>query len=183
MNNFFDGTTVISVRKNNKVVMGADGQITFGQAMILKKNAKKIRRLYKDKVIAGFAGSTADAFALFEKFEAKLESYSGHLTRAAVELAKDWRTDKFLRRLEAMLCVADRTTSLIISGNGDVIEPEEGLMAIGSGGPYAQAAAKALLDNTKLDAKKIVEKSLEVASNICIFTNHHRTIEVIEWNN
>jgi ATP-dependent HslUV protease subunit HslV len=184
MNNLvrLDGTTVISVRKNNKVVMGADGQITFGQAMILKKNAKKVRRLYKDRVIAGFAGSTADAFTLFEKFEIKLESYSGHLTRAAVELAKDWRTDKFLRRLEAMLCVADHTTSLIITGNGDVIEPEQGLMAIGSGGPYAQAAAKALLDNTKLDAKKIVEKSLEVASNICIFTNHHRTIEVIEWN-
>lgn len=180
--NQLHGTTVISVRKNNIVVMGADGQITFAQSMILKSNAKKVRRLFKDKVIAGFAGGTADAFTLFEKFEAKLESYSGNLTRAAVELAKDWRTDKMLRRLEAMLCVADAQTSLIITGNGDVIEPEDGLMAIGSGGPFAKAAASALLDNTKLDARKIVEKSLDIASNICIFTNNHRTIEVIEWN-
>jgi ATP-dependent HslUV protease subunit HslV len=177
------GTTVISIRRNNKVVIGADGQITFGQSMILKSNATKVRRLFKDKVIAGFAGGTADAFTLFEKFESKLESYSGNLTRAAVELAKDWRTNKVLRHLEAMLCVADTKTSLIISGNGDVIEPEHGLMAIGSGGSYAQAAALALLENTKLDAKKIVEKSLNIASEICIFTNHHRTIEVLEWKN
>ena len=150
--------------------------------MVLKGNAKKVRRLFKDKVIAGFAGGTADAFTLFEKFEAKLESYSGHLTRAAVELAKDWRTDKILRRLEAMLCVADNKTSLIITGNGDVIEPEDGLMAIGSGGAFAKAAASALLYNTELNAIQIVEKSLDIATKICVFTNEYRTIEVIEWN-
>ncbi len=178
----FCGTTVVSVRKDNKVVIGADGQITFAQSMVLKGNAKKVRRLFKDKVIAGFAGGTADAFTLFEKFEAKLESYSGHLTRAAVELAKDWRTDKILRRLEAMLCVADNKTSLIITGNGDVIEPEDGLMAIGSGGAFAKAAASALLYNTELNAIQIVEKSLDIATKICVFTNEYRTIEVIEWN-
>ena len=174
------GTTVVSIRRNNKVVIGADGQVTFGQSTILKHNATKVRRLFKDKVIAGFAGGTADAFTLFEKFETKLESYSGNLVRAAVELAKDWRANKVLRHLEAMLCVADNKSSLIISGNGDVIEPEHGLMAIGSGGSYAQAAALALLENTKLDAKKIVEKSLDIAANLCIFTNNHRTIEVLE---
>ena len=175
-NHNLHGTTVVSVRRNNKVVIGADGQITFAQSMILKGNAKKVRRLYKEQVIAGFAGGTADAFTLFERFETKLESYSGNLTRAAVELAKDWRTDKILRRLEAMLCVANIQSSLIITGNGDVIEPEDGLMAIGSGGPYAKAAAIALLSNTQLDAGQIVEKSLDIASSICIFTNNYRTI-------
>ena len=179
----FCGTTVVSVRRNNKVVIGADGQITFAQSMILKSNAKKVRRLFKEKVLAGFAGGTADAFTLFEKFEAKLESYSGHLTRAAVELAKEWRTDKMLRRLEAMLCVADNQTSLIITGNGDVIEPEDGLMAIGSGGAFAKAAATALIENSNLDATEIVKKSLDIASKICIFTNNYRTIEALEWNN
>lgn len=178
----FCGTTVVSVRRHNTVAMAADGQITFAQSMILKSNAKKVRRLFKDKVIAGFAGGTADAFTLFEKFEAKLEAYSGHLTRAAVELAKDWRTDKILRRLEAMLCVADARTSLIITGNGDVIEPEDGLMAIGSGGAFAKAAATGLLEHTNMSAVEIVEKSLDIAAKICIFTNDHRTIEVIEWN-
>ena len=176
----FKGTTIISVRRNNLVVVGGDGQVSLGNT-ILKGNAKKVRRLFHDKVIAGFAGGTADAFTLFERFEKKLESYQGHLTRAAVELAKDWRTDKSLRRLEALLCVADIKTSLIITGNGDVIEPEEyGLMAIGSGGAFAQAAAKALLDNTKLDAKTIVEQALTIAANICVYTNTNRTIETLE---
>jgi ATP-dependent HslUV protease subunit HslV len=169
------GTTVLCVRRNGKVVMGADGQVSFGNA-IVKANARKVRRLYHDQVIAGFAGGTADAFTLFERFEAKLEQHHGNLTRAAVELAKDWRTDRLLRRLEALLTVADGQASLIISGNGDVIEPEHPLMAIGSGGFYAQAAARALLENTQLEARHIVEKSLAIAADICIYTNHQRTV-------
>ncbi len=172
----FHGTTIVSVRRGERVVIGGDGQVTVGNT-IMKGNARKVRRLYKDKVIAGFAGGTADALTLFERFEGKLEKHQGHLLRSAVELAKDWRTDKLLRRLEAMLAVADKTTSLIISGNGDVIEPEQGLIAIGSGGPYAQAAARALLENTELDARSIVEKSLAVAAQICVFTNSNVTIE------
>ncbi len=170
------GTTIVSVRKGNSVVIGGDGQVSLGNT-IIKANACKVRRLYKDQVIAGFAGGTADALTLFEKFEGKLEQHHGQLVRAAVELAKDWRTDRLLRRLEALLAVADTTASLVISGNGDVIEPERGLIAIGSGGPYAQAAAYALLDNTDLDARTIVEKSLAIASDICVFTNTQVTIE------
>lgn len=177
----YRGTTIVCVRRDNKVVVGGDGQVSQGNT-ILKGNARKVRRLYQNKVIAGFAGGTADAFTLFERFEAKLETYQGHLTRAAVELAKDWRTDKILRRLEALLCVADSKDSLIITGNGDVIEPEEGIIAIGSGGPFAQAAAKALFQNTSLDAKDIVEKSLTIAADICVYTNHNRTIEILESN-
>lgn len=173
------GTTIVSVRRNGKVVVGGDGQVTLGHT-IMKGNARKVRRLYKDKIIAGFAGGTADAFTLFERFEAKLETYQGNLLRSAVELAKDWRTDKMLRRLEAMLIVADTKSSLIISGNGDVIEPEDGLIAIGSGGAYAKSAALALLKNTELDAKDIVENALEIAAKICIYTNHHFTIETLE---
>jgi ATP-dependent HslUV protease subunit HslV len=176
----FRGTTIVSVRRNNKVVIGGDGQVSLGN-IVIKNNAKKVRRLYRDKVLAGFAGGTADAFTLFERFEAKLEAHSGHLMRAAVELAKDWRTDKILRRLEAMLCVADASASLIITGNGDVLEPENGLMAIGSGGAFAQSAALALLLNTDFDATKIVEQALNIAADICVYTNTHRTIEVIEW--
>ncbi len=172
----FRGTTVLSVRRNGKVVIGADGQVTLGNT-VMKHGARKVRRLYKDKVIGGFAGGTADAFTLFERFETKLEKHQGHLTRSAVDLAKDWRTDRMLRRLEAMLVVADETASLIITGNGDVIEPEEGMVAIGSGGPFAQAAARALLENTELDARTIVEKGLSVAADICIYTNHNRVIE------
>ena len=175
------GTTVVSVRRKGVVVIGADGQVTLGNT-VMKGNAKKVRRLYHDKVIAGFAGGTADAFTLFERFERKLEMHSGQLTRAAVELAKDWRTDRALRRLEALLAVADHTASLMITGNGDVIEPEQGLIAIGSGGPFAQAAASALLDNTKLSARKIVEKSLTIAGNICIYTNHNQTIEELAFD-
>ncbi len=170
------GTTIVSVRKGNSVVIGGDGQVSLGNT-IIKANACKVRRLYKDQVIAGFAGGTADALTLFEKFEGKLEQHHVQLVRAAVELAKDWSTDRLLRRLEALLAVADTTASLIISGNGDVIEPERGLIAIGSGGPYAQAAASALLDNTDLDARTIVEKSLAIASDICVFTNTQVTIE------
>lgn len=170
------GTTIVSVRRDDKVVIGGDGQVSFGNT-VLKNNARKVRRIYQDKVIAGFAGSTADAFTLFERFEGKLEKHQGNLLRAAVELAKDWRMDRMLRRLEAMLAVADQKTSLIISGNGDVVEPEHGLIAIGSGGPFAKAAALALLENTKLEARDIVEKSLAIAADICIYTNHHRTIE------
>ena len=173
------GTTVISVRRDNQVVIGGDGQVTLGNT-IMKGNARKVRRLYHDKVIAGFAGGTADAFTLFERFEAKLEKHQGNLQRAAVELAKDWRTDRLLRRLEALLAVADKTTSLIISGNGDVIEPEHNLIAIGSGGPYAQAAATALLENTELGARAIVEKALAIASSICVYTNDHLTIEELD---
>ena len=175
----FHGTTIVSVRRGNHVVIGGDGQVSMGNT-IMKGNARKVRRLYHDQVIAGFAGGTADAFTLFERFEAKLEKHQGHLTRSAVELAKDWRTDRMLRRLEALLAVADKTTSLIISGNGDVIEPEQNLIAIGSGGPFAQASAVALLGNTELDARTIVEKSLEIAANICVFTNDHLTIEELE---
>lgn len=174
----FHGTTILSVRRDDNVVIGGDGQVTMGQT-IMKGNARKVRRLFNDKVIAGFAGGTADAFTLFELFEGKLEKHQGNLTRAAVELAKDWRTDKFLRRLEALLAVADNKTSLIITGNGDVIEPEENVMAIGSGGPYAQSAAKALLQNTTLSAREIVEKSLIIAADICVYTNRHFVIEEI----
>lgn len=172
----YRGTTILSVRKQGAVVIGGDGQVSMGNT-IMKGNARKVRRLYKDKVIAGFAGGTADAFTLFERFEGKLEEHQGHLTRAAVELAKDWRTDKMLRRLEALLAVADASTSLIITGNGDVIEPEDSLIAIGSGGPFAQAAARALMENTSLGAREVVEKGLSIAANICIYTNNHLTIE------
>jgi len=175
----FHGTTVLSVRRGKKVVIGADGQVSFGNT-IMKGNARKVRRLFDNKVIAGFAGATADAFTLFERFEAKLKEYHGQLTRAAVELAKDWRMDRMLRRLEALLAVADKQTSLIISGNGDVIEPENSLIAIGSGGPYAQSAARALLENTKLDSYTIVKKSLAIAADICIYTNHNFVIEELE---
>ena len=173
------GTTIVSVRRNGRVVVGGDGQVTLGTT-IMKSNARKVRRLYNNKILAGFAGATADAFTLFERFEAKLETHQGNLVRAAVELAKDWRTDRMLRRLEAMLVVADPKASLIISGNGDVIEPENSLIAIGSGGPYAKSAAQALLDNTPLDAKTIVEKSLGIAASICIYTNQHFTIEALD---
>ena len=172
----FKGTTILSVRRNGTVVIGGDGQVSLGDT-IVKGNAKKVRRLYQDKVLAGFAGGTADAFTLFERFEGKLEQHSGNLTRSAVELAKDWRTDRMLRRLEAMLCVADKSASLIISGNGDVIEPENEIMAIGSGGGYANAAASALLNNTKLSAREITEKALAIAADICIYTNHSLVVE------
>lgn len=175
----YRGTTILSVRRNGKVVIGGDGQVSMGNT-VLKGNARKVRRLYNEKVIAGFAGGTADAFTLFERFEAKLQLYQGHLTRSAVELAKDWRTDKILRRLEALLLIADKTSSLIISGNGDVIEPEDNLMAIGSGGPFAQAAARALLENTKLSAQEIVKKGLGIAADICVYTNNNLTIEELE---
>ncbi len=173
----YRGTTILSVRRGKNVVIGGDGQVTMGQAIIMKGNAKKVRRLYKNQVIAGFAGGTADAFTLFERFERKLEMHQGQLVRAAVELAKDWRADKILRRLEALLAVADEHASLIITGNGDVIEPEEGLIAIGSGGAYAQSAAKALINNTALSAREIVEKGLNIASEICVYTNNNLTIE------
>jgi ATP-dependent HslUV protease subunit HslV len=172
----FRGTTILSVRRNDSVVIGGDGQVTMGDT-VMKGNARKVRRLYNDKVIAGFAGGTADAFTLFELFEAKLEEFGGQLTRAAVELAKDWRSNKMLRNLEALLVVADRETSLIISGNGDVIDPEHALMAIGSGGPFAQAAARALIDNTELDARAITEKALNIAADICVYTNQNLAIE------
>lgn len=174
------GTTILSVRRNNSVVIGGDGQVTQGQT-IMKGNARKVRRLYRDQVLAGFAGGTADAFTLFERFEEQLEKHHGKLTRAAVELAKLWRSDRALRRLEALLLVADRDASLIITGNGDVIEPEDSLMAIGSGGAFAQAAAKALLTNTELDARSIVEKGLTIAADICVYTNHHLTIEELKY--
>ncbi len=174
----FKGTTILCVRKSGRVAMAGDGQVTMGNT-VLKHNARKIRRLYEDRVIAGFAGATADAFTLFEKFEGKLESYRGNLTRAAVELAKDWRTDRILRRLEALLVVADKEHTLIISGNGDVIEPEHGIAAIGSGGPYAQAAAQALLENTDLQAREIVEKAMKIAAQICIYTNENLILEEI----
>ena len=175
----YRGTTILSVRRGNSVVVGGDGQVSVGNT-IMKGNARKVRRLYKNGVLAGFAGGTADAFTLFERFEKQLEKYSGNLTRAAVELAKDWRTDRALRRLEALLVVADAQTTLMITGNGDVIEPENNVIAIGSGGPYAQAAARALLENTDLDARSIVEKGLTIAADICIYTNHNRTIETLE---
>ena len=175
----YRGTTILSVRRNGKVVIGGDGQVSLGNT-IMKGNARKVRRLYKDQVIAGFAGGTADAFTLFERFEAKLEKHQGNLTRSALELAKDWRTDRMMRRLEALLAVADHEQSLIITGNGDVIEPENGLMAIGSGGPFAQSAATALMENTDLSARDIVEKGLNIAADICIYTNHNLTIETLE---
>ncbi|MDF1678574.1 MAG: ATP-dependent protease subunit HslV [Legionellaceae bacterium] len=177
----FRGTTILSVRDGKQVVIGGDGQVSQGNT-VMKGNARKVRRLYQDKVIAGFAGGTADAFTLFERFESKLEMHQGHLVRAAVELAKDWRTDKMLRRLEALLVVADVKASLIITGNGDVIEPEGGLMAIGSGGPFAQAAARAMIENTKLSPLKIVEKGLNIAADMCVYTNHHLTIEKLDVN-
>ncbi len=176
----FRGTTILSVRRNGKVVIGGDGQVSLGDT-VMKGNARKVRRLYHDKVLAGFAGGTADAFTLFERFEGKLETHGGNLTRAAVEMAKDWRTDRALRRLEALLAVADDKTSLIISGNGDVIEPEDSLMAIGSGGPFAQSAARALVGNTELDARTIVEKALTIAGDICIYTNHNLSIEALDY--
>lgn len=176
----YRGTTIVSVRRNNQVVIGGDGQVSLGNT-VMKGNARKVRRLFKDKVLAGFAGGTADAFTLFERFEAKLESHNGQLVRAAVEMAKDWRTDRMLRRLEALLAVADENASLIITGNGDVIEPENGLIAIGSGGPFAQSAATALMDETDLSARDIVEKSLHIAGDICIYTNHNQTIETLEY--
>ena len=175
----FDGTTVLCVRKNNQVAIGGDGQVSFGNT-ILKSNAIKIRKLSNNKVIAGFAGGSADAFALFELFEGKLEAYDGHIVKAAIKLAKDWRNNKILRKLEAILAVADIKTSLIITGNGDVIEPENNIIAIGSGGAYAQAAAYALINNTELTAKDIVEKSLKIAGDICIYTNNKINIETLE---
>ena len=173
-------TTIVSVRRDNQVVIAGDGQVSLGNT-VMKGNAKKVRRLYHNKVLAGFAGGTADAFTLFERFESKLEIHQGHLTRAAVELAKDWRTDRALRKLEALLAVADETASFIITGNGDVVQPENDLIAIGSGGAYAQAAATALLANTELSAKEIAEKSLTIAGDICVFTNHHQTVEVLDY--
>jgi ATP-dependent HslUV protease subunit HslV len=175
----FRGTTILSVRRAGSVVIGGDGQVTMGNT-IMKGNARKVRRLYKDQVLAGFAGGTADAFTLFERFERQLEKHQGHLTRAAVELAKDWRSDRALRKLEALLAVADKETSLVITGNGDVIEPEGGIIAIGSGGPFAESAARALAQNTDMSAHDIVEKSLTIAGDICIYTNHNRTIEEIK---
>ena len=175
----FRGTTILSVRRDNQVVIGGDGQVSLGNT-VMKGNARKVRRLYHDKVLAGFAGGTADAFTLFERFEGKLETHAGNLMRSAVELAKDWRTDRMLRRLEAMLVVADREASLVISGNGDVIQPENDIMAIGSGGAFAQSAATALLENTSLTAREIVEKGLNIAAGICVYTNNHLTIEVLE---
>ncbi len=170
------GTTILAVRRDGKTAIAGDGQVTVG-ATVMKHNAKKVRKMFNDKVLAGFAGATADAFTLFEKFEAKLEQYHGNLTRAAVELAKDWRTDRVLRRLEALMIVADSERSFILSGNGDVIEPEQGILAIGSGGPYALAAAQALMKHTPLDARSIVEESLKIAGDICIYTNKEITIE------
>ena len=175
----FHGTTIVSARRGSRVAMGGDGQVTLGN-VVVKQTARKVRRLYHDRILAGFAGATADAFTLFERFEAKLEKHQGNLLRSAVELAKDWRTDRILRRLEAMLAVADRETSLIITGNGDVLEPEFGLIAIGSGGPYAQAAARALLDNTELAPAEIVKKALTIAGDLCIYTNQSHTIESID---
>jgi ATP-dependent HslUV protease subunit HslV len=175
----FHGTTIVSVRRGNRVAMGGDGQVTLG-TVVVKQTARKVRRLYHDRLLAGFAGATADAFTLFERFEAKLEKHQGNLLRSAVELAKDWRTDRILRRLEAMLAVADRETSLIITGSGDVLEPEFGLIAIGSGGPYAQAAARALIDSTDLAPAEIVKKALTIAGDLCIYTNQSHTIESID---
>jgi len=175
----FHGTTIVSVRRGAQVAIGGDGQVTLGH-IVVKATARKVRKLYRDQVLAGFAGATADAFTLFERFEAKLEKHQGHLTRAAIDLTRDWRTDRVLRKLEAMLAVADRTTSLIISGNGDVLEPEGGVIAIGSGGAYAQAAALALARNTELGPRDIVKKSLEIAGDLCIYTNQNHTIETLE---
>ena len=175
----YHGTTILSVRRGSSVALGGDGQVTLGN-IIVKAGAKKVRRLFHDNILAGFAGGTADAFTLFERFEAKLEKHQGNLLRSAVELAKDWRTDRMLRRLEAMLAVADVHSSLIITGNGDVLEPEYGIIAIGSGGPYAQSAARALLENTEFSPQEIVKKSLEIAGDLCIYTNQQHRIEVLE---
>jgi ATP-dependent HslUV protease subunit HslV len=175
----FHGTTILSVRRDGAVALGGDGQVTLG-SVVVKATARKVRRLYGDRVLAGFAGATADAFTLFERFEAKLDKHQGHLTRAAVELAKDWRADRILRRLEAMLAVADRTAALIVTGTGDVLEPEYGIVAIGSGGPYAQAAARALLDHTALSASEIVKQSLVIAGDLCVYTNQNHVIEVLD---
>ena len=175
----FHGTTIVSARRGKKVAMGGDGQVTLGN-VIVKQGAKKVRRLHHDRILAGFAGATADAFTLFERFDAKLDKHQGNLMRSAVELAKDWRTDRILRRLEAMLAVADGETSLIITGTGDVLEPELGLISIGSGGPYAHAAAKALLENTELEPKELVKKALEIAGDLCIYTNQSHSIESID---
>jgi ATP-dependent HslUV protease subunit HslV len=175
----YHGTTILSVRRGNQVALGGDGQVTLGN-IVIKATARKIRRLYNDQILAGFAGGTADAFTLFERFEAKLEKHQGNLLRAAVELAKDWRTDRMLRRLEAMLAIADREHSLVITGNGDVLEPEFGIVAIGSGGAYAQSAARALLENTELAPADIVKKSLAIAGDICIYTNQNHLIETLD---
>jgi ATP-dependent HslUV protease subunit HslV len=177
----YKGTTIVSVRRGNKVVIGGDGQVSQGNT-VMKGNARKVRRLYKDQVIAGFAGGTADAFTLFERFEEQLEKHHGKLVRAAVELAKLWRTERSLRRLEALLVIADKEASLVVTGNGDVIEPEDSIMAIGSGGPYALSAARALLQNSELDARGIVEKSLTIAGDICVYTNHNHTVEELEFD-
>jgi ATP-dependent HslUV protease subunit HslV len=175
----FRGTTILSVRRGNYVALGGDGQVTLGN-IVVKASARKVRRLFHDKILAGFAGGTADAFTLFERFEAKLEKHQGHLVRSAVELAKDWRTDRILRRLEAMLAVADHETSLILTGNGDVLEPEDGLIAIGSGGPYAQSAARALLQHTQMTPPEVVKQALTIAADLCIYTNQNHVIEVLE---
>jgi len=175
----FHGTTIVSARRGPSVALGGDGQVTLGN-IVVKAGARKVRRLYQDRILAGFAGGTADAFTLFERFEAKLDKHQGNLLRSAVELAKDWRTDRMLRRLEAMLAVADRDVSLIITGNGDVLEPEHGLIAIGSGGAYAQSAARALLENTDLDPEAVVRRSLGIAADLCIYTNHQHTVEVLK---
>jgi ATP-dependent HslUV protease subunit HslV len=174
----YHGTTILSVRRGNQVALGGDGQVTLGN-IVIKASARKVRRLYHEKILAGFAGGTADAFTLFERFEAKLEKHQGHLLRAAVELAKDWRTDRVLRRLEAMLAVADHETSIILTGNGDVLEPEQGLLAIGSGGPYAQSAARALLEHTDMAPAEIVKQALTIAADLCIYTNQNHVIEVL----
>ncbi|MCK2087985.1 ATP-dependent protease subunit HslV [Thauera aromatica] len=175
----YRGTTILSVRRGKRVALGGDGQVTLGN-IVIKASARKVRTLYNGQILAGFAGGTADAFTLFERFEAKLDKHQGNLLRSAVELAKDWRTDRMLRRLEAMLAVADREHSLVITGNGDVLEPEQGIVAIGSGGAYAQAAARALVENTELDPQEIVSKALGIAADLCIYTNHHHTIEVLD---
>ena len=175
----YRGTTILSVRRGNRVALGGDGQVTLGN-IVIKASARKVRTLYNGQILAGFAGGTADAFTLFERFEAKLDKHQGNLLRSAVELAKDWRTARMLRRLEAMLAVADREHSLVITGNGDVLEPEQGIVAIGSGGAYAQAAARALLENTELEPREIVSKALSIAGDLCIYTNHHHTIEVLD---
>ena len=175
----YHGTTIVSVRRGSVVALGGDGQVTLGQ-IVVKSSARKVRKLYRDQVLAGFAGSTADAFTLFERFEGKLEKHQGHLQRAAIELTKDWRTDRVLRRLEAMLAVADREASLIITGNGDVLEPEHGIISIGSGGAFAQAAARALIDHTQMTPQEVVKRSLEIAGDLCIYTNQNHTIEVLE---
>ncbi len=175
----FHGTTILSVRRDGAVALGGDGQVTLGN-VVIKATARKVRRLYNDRVLAGFAGATADAFTLFERFEGKLDKHQGHLTRAAVELAKDWRADRILRRLEAMLAVADRSASLVITGNGDVLEPEHGIVAIGSGGAYAQAAARAMLETTTLSAAEIVKRALTIAGDLCIYTNQHHVIEELD---